>query len=50
MLQIFPHHVIVVIAAEETESVTEYGSLPLAINTLQTNLEHMHLAISSQWQ
>jgi len=50
MLQIFPHHVTVVITTDETESVTGCGSLPLAINNLQTNLEHMHLLMSSQWQ
>jgi hypothetical protein len=49
MLQIFPHRVTVVITTDETESVTGCGSLPLAINNLQTNLEHMHLLMSSQW-
>jgi len=49
MLQIIPHHV-VVIAAEETESITGCGSLPFAINNIQTNFEHVHLQMSSQWQ
>jgi len=49
MLQIIPHHVIV-IAAEETESVTGCGSLPFAINNIQTNLEYMYLQMSSQWR
>jgi len=50
MLQIIPHHVIVVMAGEETESVTGCGSLLFAINNIQTNLEQMHLQVSSQRQ